>query len=82
MTDVNFEEAEQHFYELVDRAAAGEEIVIARDGKPVAKLVPIEAPKGLPKLGLFEGMGTVPDDFDDPLPDDVLAAFEGRIPNS
>ena len=82
MTVVNFEEAEQHFYELVDRAAAGEEIVISKAGKPMAKLVPIETEKPWIRLGLLAGMGTVPDDFDDPLPDDVLAAFEGRIPNS
>ena len=82
MTVVNFEEAEQHFYELVDRAAAGEEIVISKAGKPMAKLVPIETEKPWIRLGLLAGMETVPDDFDDPLPDDVLAAFEGRIPNS
>jgi prevent-host-death family protein len=78
MQTVNIHEAKTHLSRLVEDAAAGEEIIIAKAGKPMAKLVPIEAKKGLRKLGLLEGMGTVPDDFDDPLPDEVLAAFEGR----
>jgi hypothetical protein len=49
--------------------AAGEEIVIARAGEPVAKLVPVAAPQR--QLGEDQGVLTVPDDFDDPLPDDV-----------
>lgn len=76
MTVVNFEEAEQHFYELVDRAAAGEGIVISKAGKPMAKLVPIETEKPQIRFGSLAGLGAVPDDFDDPLPDDVLDEFE------
>ncbi len=79
MQTVNIHEAKTHFSRLVDEAAAGEEIIIAKAGKPMAKLVPLEAPKkhGV-RVGSLVGMGTVPDDFDDPLPDEVLAAFEGR----
>jgi antitoxin (DNA-binding transcriptional repressor) of toxin-antitoxin stability system len=55
--------------------AAGEEIVIARSGKPVAKLVPIATPADRP-LGLDAGLFEVPADFDAPLPEETLKAFE------
>ena len=72
---------------LIDQAAAGEDIVIARSGTPVAKLVPISPTFAQPAahlingkrvLGLLDGKFEVPDDFDDPLPDDIIALFEGR----
>lgn len=80
----NIHEAKTHFSKLVDQAAAGEEIVIAKAGKPVAKLVSIDAQmvrtKAPRKLGIFEGKVKIPDDFDDPLPDDILALFyEGPL---
>ncbi|MGA7569550.1 MAG: type II toxin-antitoxin system Phd/YefM family antitoxin [Candidatus Aquilonibacter sp.] len=78
MQTVNIHEAKTHLSRLLEDVAAGEEIVIAKAGKPVAKLVPIEAERPRIRFGLLAGMGTVPDDFDDPLPDEVLAAFEGR----
>lgn len=75
MTEVNVHEAKTHLSRLLRRVNAGEEVVISRAGKPVAKLVPYEQPaKRL--LGLDEGLFDVPDDFDAPLPDDVLDAFE------
>ena len=76
MTTVNIHEAKTHFSRLVDEAASGAEIIIAKAGKPVAKLVPLDAPRGGIRLGLLEGKYQVPDDFDDPLPPEVLAAFE------
>jgi len=63
---------------LLDAAAAGEEVIIAKAGKPVARLVPFKEKKEPRKLGTLAGKLHVPDDFDDPLPDDVLADFEGR----
>ncbi len=79
MEMVNVHEAKTHFSRLVDKAAAGEEIVIAKAGKPVAKLVPLDKPEGKRQLGQLAHLGiTIPDDFDDPLPDDILDAFEGR----
>ena len=75
---VNIHEAKTQLSKLVERAAAGNEIVIARAGKPVAKLVPLVATKRLRKLGLLKGKIRVPDDFDAPLPAKVIAAFEGR----
>jgi prevent-host-death family protein len=78
MQTVNIHAAKTHLSRLVDAAAAGEEIVIARAGKPVARLVPLEAARPR-ELGTLRGkLGHIPDDFDEPLPDDVLAAFEGR----
>jgi len=77
MTMVNIHAAKTHLSRLVDQAAAGDEIVIARAGKPVARLVPLaEKPKRI--LGLLKGQLKIPKDFDAPLPDDVLALFEGE----
>jgi prevent-host-death family protein len=64
--------------QLVDRAAAGEEIVIAKAGKPLAKLVRFAEQKKPRQPGGWEGRVIISDDFDDPLPEDLLAAFEGR----
>lgn len=77
-TIVNVHEAKTHLSRLLEEVAAGAEVVIAKAGKPVARLVPI-VPVTRPKsLGLLRGRITVPDDFDAPLPPDVLAEFEGR----
>ena len=77
MTKVNLHEAKTHLSRLVDRAAAGEEIVIARAGRPVARLVPLERPAGPRPLGLYAGQISVAPDFDE-LPADIQAAFEGE----
>jgi prevent-host-death family protein len=77
MAVVNIHAAKTQLSRLVDQAAAGEEIVIARAGKPVARLVQLEEkPKRI--LGLLKGQLKIPKDFDAPLPDDVLALFEGE----
>ena len=78
MTTVNIHEAKTHFSRLVDAAAAGEEIIIAKAGKPVARLCPIERAKTKRRFGALKGKGWISDDFDAPLPDDLLAVFEGR----
>jgi prevent-host-death family protein len=79
VTTVNIHAAKTHLSRLVDAAAKGEEVVNARAGKPVARLVPFEAPKKPDRvLGTMAGQFMIPDDFDAPLPDDVLALFEGR----
>lgn len=78
MTTVNVHAAKTHFSKLLDQAAAGEEIIIAKAGKPVAKLVPLTpADRPKRKLGALTGKLIIPDDFDAPLPDDILALFEG-----
>jgi len=78
MSVVNIHAAKTQLSKLLDAAVAGEEIIIARAGKPVAKLVPIDAVPPTRRLGTLDGKIHVPDDFDDPLPDDVIAEFEGR----
>jgi prevent-host-death family protein len=79
MQTVNIHAAKTQLSRLVDAAAAGEEIVIARAGKPVARLVALEPLRPTVIPGLLEGrLGPIPDDFDAPLPDDVLDLFEGQ----
>jgi prevent-host-death family protein len=80
MQTVNIHAAKTQLSRLVDEAAAGEEIIIARAGKPIARLVPLATPPTLQKrvIGRLAGQLTVPADFDIPLPDEVLDAFEGR----
>ena len=79
MQTVNVHAAKTHFSRLLDRAAAGEEIIIAKAGKPVAKLVPL-TPRHQPKrrLGILAGVAVIPPDFDAALPDQVIDSFEGR----
>ena len=77
MTTLNIHAAKTHFSRLIEEVAEGEEIVIAKAGKPVARLVPIEKPAKR-ALGLLKGRLKVPDDFDAPLADDIIAAFEAR----
>ncbi len=65
MQTVNLHEAKTHLSRFVDQAAAGEEILIARAGKPVARLVPLAASSPQPRaLGLGKGRFTLPKDFD------------------
>ncbi len=72
---VNVHEAKTHLSRLLDRVAAGEEVTIAKAGKPVARLVPVAKP-GRRALGGDAGRVILGDDFDAPLPDDVIADFE------
>lgn len=74
---VNLYEAKTHLSELVERAARGEEVVIAKAGQPRARLVPIARPQRARKPGAWKGRVVIAPDFDAPLPADVLAAFEG-----
>jgi prevent-host-death family protein len=78
MKQVNIHEAKTELSKLVERAEAGEEIVIARAGKPAAKLVPLRRSRGRRRLGLLNGKFRIPDDFNTPLPVSVIHAFEGR----
>jgi prevent-host-death family protein len=78
MTEVNVHEAKTNFSRLLSRVAAGEEIIIAKAGKPVARLVPFRKAKSKRPLGMDKGLFAVPKDFDALLPDDVLEVFEGE----
>lgn len=77
---MNTHEAKTQLSRLLRRVAAGEEITIANRGVPVARLVPVPPKKAQRVLGIFRGQLTVPDDFDRPLPEDLLDLFEGRKP--
>jgi len=74
---INLYEAKTHLSALVERAAAGEEIVIAKSGKPKAKLVPYRPPAGPRKPAHALGLTFIADDFDAAMPD-LEAAFEGE----
>lgn len=74
---VNIHEAKTQLSRLVEEVEGGREIVIARAGRPVARLVPLASPVRPKQLGLLRGRIRVRADFDAPLPDDLLEAFEG-----
>lgn len=74
----NMHEAKTHLSRLAERAASGEEIVIARNGRPLAKLVPISEKREPRKLGAWKGKVRISDDFDDPLPWEIQKYFEGE----
>ena len=78
MEKVNTHEAKTQLSRLLRRVALGEEITIANRGVPVARLVPVSAEKPMRKLGIFGDTIKISDDFDAPLPDEILDAFEGR----
>jgi len=79
MPTVNIHAAKTHLSRLVEQAAAGEEIIIAKSGTPLAKLGPLgPANRKKRRLGILAGRLKVPTDFDAPLPSDILDAFEGR----
>ncbi|MGD0631697.1 MAG: type II toxin-antitoxin system prevent-host-death family antitoxin [Terracidiphilus sp.] len=75
---VNIYEAKTQLSKLVDLASSGTDVVIARAGKPVARLTALKEEKRPIVFGLLEGQGWIADDFNAPLPDDLQAAFEGR----
>jgi prevent-host-death family protein len=76
----NLYDAKTSLSRLVDRAARGEEIILSKAGKPLAKLVPFERPSLPREPGGWEGRMRMDDDFDAPLPLELLAAFEGEKP--
>lgn len=77
MKQVNVHQAKTQLSKLLRRVAAGEEITIANRGVPVAKLVPVSTAKGKRVLGAYGDTIKIADDFDAPLPDEILDAFEG-----
>ena len=77
MHQVSVHEAKTHLSWLLREAAAGEEVVITRSGRPVARLVSIGEVRR-PVFGVDEGRFAVPDDFDEPLDEELLRTFEGR----
>jgi prevent-host-death family protein len=78
MESVNIYEAKTRLSQLVDKAAAGEDVVHSRNGKPLVRITALTLPKRRIKYGVLKGKFKIPADFDDPLPAEVLAEFEGR----
>ena len=75
--EVNIHQAKTHLSRLLQRVAEGEEVVIARAGEPIARLVRIQPEKATRPLGMYKDSVVVPDDFNDPLPPELLAQFLG-----
>jgi len=76
--EVNIHQAKMHLSKLLRRTMAGEEVVIARAGVPIARLVSVKRGRVERPLDLDRGKYEVPEDFDAPLPREVIAAFEGK----
>ncbi len=77
----DIEEAATRLAELIDRALSGEEIGITKDGRPVVRLIPIPSAKSDREPGRWRGQMTIAPDFDAPLPESILRAFEGDEDN-
>ena len=78
MLNVTIDELQRDPLKYLHQVEAGETLIIVRSGKPIAELRPIASNKQLRPFGLCAGEFTVPDDFDAPLPEDLLNAFEGK----
>jgi prevent-host-death family protein len=78
MESIDICDAGTRLSQLVDKAAGGEDVVVSRDGKPLVRITRLQEPKRTIKFGVLKGKVRIPADFDAPLPDDVLAGFEGR----
>ena len=79
MRTINIHAAKTHLSRLVDQVAAGEPSIIAKAGKPMTKVLPLDAPASPEsrRLGFMEDQGTVPDDFDDIARDEIEPLFAG-----
>ena len=73
--EVNIHEAKTHLSRLLERVAMGEEVIIAKAGTPVARLVPVKNGRKKRVLGSAKGEFTVPDEFNDPLPKEIEDLF-------
>ena len=78
MDAVNIYEAKTRLSQLVDKAAAGEDVVVSRNGKPLVRITQLGGARRPVKFGVLKGKVRIAPDFDAPLPVDVLAGFEGR----
>lgn len=78
METVNIYDAKTRLSQLVDKVASGEDVVVSRNGKPLVRITQLHTARRQIKFGVLKGKVTVGSDFDAPLPDSVLAGFEGR----
>lgn len=77
MQTINIHEAKTHLSRLVEQAAKGEAFIIAKAGKPMVKVVPLDPPeaKSIKRIGFLEGQGTIPDDFDTMFEHEIAEMF-------
>jgi prevent-host-death family protein len=78
MEAVNIYDAKTRFSQLVDKAAAGEDVIVSRNGKPLVRITRLDSARRQIQFGILEGKIIIAPDFDSPLPDEVIAGFEGR----
>lgn len=78
MDTINIYDAKTRLSQLVDQAAAGEDVVVSRNGKPLVRITQLDVPRRRVRFGVLKGKVRVAADFDAPLPDEALAGFEGR----
>jgi prevent-host-death family protein len=78
METVNIYDAKTRLSQLVDKVAAGEDVVVSRNGKPLVRITQLQPAKRQIKFGVLKGKVTIGADFDAPLPDAIVAGFEGR----
>ena len=78
MQTVNIHEAKTHLSRLMDRARQGEPFIIAKAGKPLVKLVPVDAPATRSRIGFMKGEFTVPDDFNTMGQEEIERMFYGE----
>lgn len=78
MSQVNIHQAKTHLSRLVEQAASGKEIIIAKAGKPIARLIPYVAKGKARRPGQLRGKLRIKKSFEQPLPKDILASFEGK----
>jgi prevent-host-death family protein len=78
MEAVNIYDAKTRFSQLVDKAAAGEDVIVSRNGKPLVRITRLDSSRRQIQFGILEGKIIIAPDFDSPLPDEVIAGFEGR----
>jgi len=78
MDTINIHDAKTHLSRIVEDVAAGSEVIIAKAGKPMARLVPLGTPRRKIRFGLLKGKIRIAADFDAPLPDAILSTFEAR----
>lgn len=78
MQTINIHDAKTHFSKLIEAVTQGERVIIAKAGKPVVELVAIESAPPVRKPGSLKGKIKIADDFDAPLADEILNAFEGN----
>jgi prevent-host-death family protein len=79
MKSFNIHDAKTNLSKLVEKAARGESFIIARAGKPLVKVVPIDAPPKVRRIGFMEGQFKIPDDFDMMLSDEIESLFDGNF---